>query len=33
MIIYFESLTFELNVYYVFNKYVKFCVNWMLFAI
>ena len=31
--IYYENLTVELHVLYTFNKYVKFCVNKILFII
>ena len=30
---YFENLTLRLHVIYVFNTYVKFCVNLILFTI
>jgi len=30
MIIYFENLTIEFHVIYVFNMHVKFLVNWIL---
>ena len=31
--IYYKNLTVELHVLYTFNKYVKFCVNKILFII
>ena len=31
--IYYENLTVKLHVLYTFNKYVKFCVNKILFII
>ena len=33
IITYFENLIVKLHVFYILNAHIKFCVNWILFAI
>ena len=33
IITYFENLIVKLYVFYILNAHIKFCVNWILFAI